>query len=324
LRPLLKVEELTTIYETGNQRIKAVNNVNLEVFEGEIFGIAGESACGKTTLANSILKMIKPPGKIVSGKIIFEGIDLLSLSDDELRKIRWQKIAYIPQASMNALNPVLRIFDQLFDVVKAHKKDASKEEVLKRAKELFASVGLPANVLKMYPHELSGGMRQRVIIAMSLILNPRLLIADEPTTALDVVVQRGIIQLLKEINKKFGTTILLITHDMAVHAQLVDRLAIMYAGKIVEIGSVFDVFKKPLHPYTELLIDSIPRIGEKKRLTGIMGLPPDLGNPPPGCVFHPRCPFKVSGKCEVVEPSLKQVSKNRWVACHLIKGEESE
>lgn len=317
MRVLLKIEELTVAYESDSQRLLAVNNVNLEIFQGEIFGLAGESACGKTTLANSILRLIKPPGRIIGGKVIFDGVDLLSLDENELQKIRWEKIAYIPQASMNALNPVLRIYDQLADVVRAHRKDILDEEIRKRAEELFVSVGLAPEVLKMYPHELSGGMRQRVIIAMSLILNPKLLIADEPTTALDVVVQRGIIQLLKDINKKFGTTILLITHDMAVHAQIVDRLAVMYAGKIVEVGPVKDMFEKPLHPYTQMLIASIPRAGEKRRLSGIPGLPPDLRKLPPGCLFHPRCPFRILGRCDSIEPELKQVSKDRKVACHL-------
>ncbi|WP_288007655.1 ABC transporter ATP-binding protein [Thermofilum sp.] len=317
---LLKVEGLTVAYESNGKRLLAVNDANLEILQGEIFGLAGESACGKTTLASSILRLIKPPGRILKGRVVFDGVDLLSLDEEEFRKIRWEKIAYIPQASMNALNPVMRIYDQILDVVKAHRKDFSEDEIRKRAEEIFASVGLAPDVLKMYPHELSGGMRQRVIIAMSLILNPKLLIADEPTTALDVVVQRGIIQLLKEINMKFGTTVLLITHDMAVHAQIVDRLAIMYAGKIVEIGPVKEMFEKPLHPYTQLLIASIPRAGEKRKLAGIPGLPPDLRNPPPGCMFHPRCPFMIQGKCDRVEPVLQQVAINRKVACHLYKG----
>jgi peptide/nickel transport system ATP-binding protein len=317
---LLKVEGLTVAFESNGKRLLAVNDANLEILQGEIFGLAGESACGKTTLASSILRLIKPPGRILKGRVVFDGVDLLSLDEEEFRKIRWEKIAYIPQASMNALNPVMRIYDQILDVVKAHRKDFSEDEIRKRAEEIFASVGLAPDVLKMYPHELSGGMRQRVIIAMSLILNPKLLIADEPTTALDVVVQRGIIQLLKEINMKFGTTVLLITHDMAVHAQIVDRLAIMYAGKIVEIGPVKEMFEKPLHPYTQLLIASIPRAGEKRKLAGIPGLPPDLRNPPPGCMFHPRCPFMIQGKCDRVEPVLQQVAINRKVACHLYKG----
>jgi len=317
---LLKIEGLTVAYESDSKRLLAVNNVDLEIFQGEIFGLAGESACGKTTLANSILRLIKPPGRIISGRVIFDGVDLLSLGEEDLRRIRWEKIAYIPQASMNALNPVVRIYDQIVDVVRAHRKDFPEEEIRRRAEELFVSVGLAPEVLKMYPHELSGGMRQRVIIAMSLSLNPKLLIADEPTTALDVVVQRGILQLLKDINKKFGTTILLITHDMAVHAQIVDRLAIMYAGKIVEVGPVKDIFERPLHPYTQLLIASIPRVGEKRRLAGIPGLPPDLRNPPPGCMFHPRCPLRIQGRCERAEPALRQVSNERKVACHLYEG----
>lgn len=317
---LLKIEGLTVAYESDSKRLLAVNNVDLEIFQGEIFGLAGESACGKTTLANGILRLIKPPGRIISGRVIFDGVDLLSLGEEDLRRIRWEKIAYIPQASMNALNPVVRIYDQIVDVVRAHRKDFPEEEIRRRAEELSVSVGLAPEVLKMYPHELSGGMRQRVIIAMSLFLNPKLLIADEPTTALDVVVQRGILQLLKDINKKFGTTILLITHDMAVHAQIVDRLAIMYAGKIVEVGAVKDIFERPLHPYTQLLIASIPRVGEKRRLAGIPGLPPDLRNPPPGCMFHPRCPLRIQGRCERAEPALRQVSNERKVACHLYEG----
>lgn len=320
MEDLLKVRELKVYYETKPSPLRAVDEVDLNVRKHEIFGIVGESACGKTTLAQAILRLVKPPGRIVQGEVLFKGIDLMKLRDDELRTIRWRQISYIPQSSMNALNPVMKIIDQIADVIKMHEGELSKAELEHRVEDLLISVGLAREVAKMYPHELSGGMRQRAVIAMALALHPELLIADEPTTALDVVVQRGIIQLLKDINKDFGTTIILITHDMAVHGEIADRNAVMYAGKIVEVGSSEKIFSEPLHPYTRFLISSIPYIGEKRKLLGIPGLPPDLRNPPPGCRFHPRCPFYMRGKCDTRTPALIEVGQDRMVACYLYGG----
>lgn len=315
---ILQVRDLRVYYDVPPRPLWAVDKVSFSIKSGEILGVAGESACGKTTLAQAILRLIKPPGRIAGGEVLFEGIDLLKLNDQELRSIRWKRISYIPQSSMNALNPVMKIRDQIADVFKTHEGvELSKEELSKRIEELLVRVGLAREVANMYPHELSGGMRQRAVIALALALRPKLLIADEPTTALDVVVQRGILQLLKDINRKDGTTIMLITHDMAVHAEVTDRVAIMYAGKIIEIGPTHELFSEPLHPYTKLLISSIPRLREKRKIAGIPGLPPDLRNPPPGCRFHPRCPYFIKGTCNVTEPELRQIKPGRWVACHL-------
>jgi peptide/nickel transport system ATP-binding protein len=317
---ILRVKDLKVYYEGDSSLVRAVDGVSFFVQSGEIMGIAGESGCGKSTMAQAILRLIKPPGRIISGNVFFENIDLLALPLSELRKIRWKKISYVPQSSMNALNPVARVRDQIIDVIKAHEGNLPRGELEKRVEEILESVGLSREVANMYPHELSGGMRQRVAIAMALVLSPKLLIADEPTTALDVVVQRGILQLLKDINKKQNTTIMLITHDMAVHAEVTDRVAVMYAGKIVEISNTDKLFSDPLHPYTKLLISSIPRLDKKKKISGIPGLPPDLRNPPLGCRFHPRCPFLIKDKCEINEPNLVEVSPGRWVSCHLYGG----
>ncbi len=315
---LLEVRNLTVYYETESSPVRAVEDVSLNVHEGEIFGIVGESGCGKSTLALAILRLLKPPGVIKRGRVFFEGTDLLKLKESELRKIRWRKLSYIPQSSMNALNPVMRVGDQIAEVIEIHEGKHPKHELSRRVKDLLVSVGLAPEVAKMYPHELSGGMRQRVVIAMAIALNPRLLIADEPTTALDVVVQRGVLQLLKEIRDKLGISLVLITHDMAVQAEMADRIGVMYAGKIVEVGDVNSIFDNPLHPYTKLLIASIPSIAERKRLLGIKGLPPDLRHPPPGCRFHPRCPFAIKGLCDRVEPPLEEISRGRYVACHML------
>ncbi|MEM1510717.1 MAG: ABC transporter ATP-binding protein, partial [Thermofilaceae archaeon] len=248
-KSILEVRSLSVWYDVPPRPLRAVDKVSFLVRRGEILGLAGESACGKSTLAQAILRLLKPPGRVIDGEVLFEGVDLLRLNEQELRRIRWKQISYVPQSSMNALNPVMRIRDQIIDVFKTHEGSAlSKEELSKRVEELLTRVGLAEEVSKMFPHELSGGMRQRVVIAMALALRPQLLIADEPTTALDVVVQRGILQLLKDINVKDNTTVMLITHDMAVHAEVTDRVMIMYAGKIVESGPTLKLFSEPLHP----------------------------------------------------------------------------
>ena len=315
---LLDVRSLIAYYMTPTAPVRAVDNVSFNVTEKEILGIAGESGCGKSTLAYSILRLLKPPGYIRGGEVLFKGSDLLKIEEEELRRIRWKHISYIPQSSMNALNPVMRIEEQIGDAVRNHEK-ISKGELRKRIEDLLVSVGLSPSVAHMYPHELSGGMRQRVVIAMAMALNPELIIADEPTTALDVVVQRGILQLLRDIRSKLKASVIMITHDMAAQAQIVDRLAIMYAGKIVEIGDANDLFNDPLHPYSRALISAIPSISEKKKLKGVPGFPPDLRSPPPGCRFYPRCPHRIPGKCNVDEPRLIEVKNGRLVACHLYR-----
>ena len=314
---ILRIKDLRVSYLTRRGEVKAVDGVSLGLYKGEILGIAGESGCGKSTLAAAILRLVKPPGIIKEGKVLYRGKDLLRLGEEEFRLYRMTKIAYVPQGSMNSLNPVMRIRDQFMDMLKDHGLKIKKEELEERLREILSSMGLKTSILDRYPHELSGGMKQRTLIALSLIMNPEILIADEPTTALDVVSQRGVMNILRDLKDQRGTSIILITHDMAVQAELSDRMAIMYAGKIVEVGPTEEIYNEPLHPYTRLLIESIPSLGDEKPRKSIEGIPPDLVNPPKGCRFHPRCPFYIPGKCDTQEPMLIQASSGRGVACLL-------
>ena len=312
---ILEVKNLKVYYKTVAGDAKVVDGVSLKVNEGEIFGIAGESGCGKSTLVEGIYRIIKPPGYIAGGKVLFRNIDLLKLKEDEMREIRWKKIAYIPQGAMSSLNPVLKVEEQVIDAILDH-TDMSREKALEIAKEVLTDLGLPEEVLNMYPHELSGGMKQRVIIATAYALRPELIIADEPVTALDVVSLREVLQTLAELRDKYKVTIILVAHDMAVHAEVDDRMAIMYAGKVVEIGDVNKIFEDPLHPYTRGLIESIPSIKKKKIIKGIPGIAPSPLNWPPGCRFHPRCPH-ANEKCRTEIPELKEIEPGRFVACHI-------
>ena len=315
---LLKVENLTTYFETLRGYVRAVENVSFGIRKGEAFGLAGESGCGKTTTALSILRLLPPNGRIISGKILFEGKDLLKLSDEEYRKeIRWKKISVIFQGAMNSLNPVMNVGDQIAEAIMVH-ENVSKDEALERAGKLLDLVGIGAERVDRYPHELSGGMRQRAIIAMSLACNPKLIIADEPTTALDVIIEAQVLKVMKDLQHKLNVSMLVISHDLSMIAETCERIAIMYAGKIVEMGDIVKVYKDPLHPYTQRLINAFPSIiGPKKELATISGFPPDLLNPPPGCRFHPRCPY-AKDKCRKEEPPLVEIDKDRYVACFLV------
>lgn len=320
----LKVENCKIYYFTSKGINKAVDNVNFEVFKDEILGIAGESGCGKSTLIKSLYGMIFPPLKVVEGKItIFYDdniINLFSLSEEKLRVLRWRYISYMPQSSMNVMNPVLKIEEQFFEVLDKQKEISkiSKNEAREIIINYLKDMGLPSpsKLLKSYPHQLSGGMKQRIILAMATFLNPLIILADEPTTALDVVVQKGILMMMRKIQKARQNTLIFVSHDMGVHYQIADRLLIMYAGKIAELGPKKAIFEEPLHPYTKFLIESLPRIGDKEKRKGISGEPPNLFSPPSGCRFHPRCPYKKK-VCEVEEPSIIKVSDNHTVACHL-------
>ena len=312
----LKVEDLKVYYWTARGPIKAVDGIDLEVRKGERFGIVGESGCGKSTTAMSLLRLIKPPGSIENGRIVLDGADLLALDDEEMRSVRWSRISLIPQGSMNSLNPVIKIGSQISDAVVAHEGSGGRAAAKARIIELLGMVGLPARVYGMYPHELSGGMKQRVCIAMAIVLQPQVIIADEPTSALDVVVQRVVTQTLIKVQERLGAALIIIGHDMGLLAQLVDRLAVMYAGKVAEVSPAEDIYKDPLHPYTQLLIGSIPSVKEKKRLEGIPGLPPALLEPPTGCIFHPRCPHATE-QCSREVPEYREVRPGRMVACHL-------
>ncbi len=300
--------------------VKAVDGISLQVKEGEVFGIAGESGCGKSTLLKVLLGAHQPPLRVVEGsvKYCFDGIDIdaLAIDTQKRRDIRWKQVSYIPQGSMHVLNPVRRIRDSFHDFISAHRR-VSKSESLEMTRNYLRDLGLSENVLAAYPHQLSGGMRQRVTIALATILWPKLIFADEPTTALDVVVQRGVIQLLQDIRKAEGSTLVLITHDIGVHANLADRIAVLYAGKLVEEGDTKTILKDPRHPYTQYLIKSLPKLDERSERVSIPGRPPALDNPPSGCRFHPRCPF-VMDKCRSIDPEVVTLEDGRRVACHLV------
>jgi len=315
--PVLQVKNLRIHYATPTGDVIAVNGAYLEVFEGETVGLVGESGCGKTTLAMGILRLVQPPGRIVHGQVLINGTDVTALNESELRQqVRWRQLALIPQGAMNSLNPVMRVKDQIADGIEAHEGRQPRAKLKERILDLLNRVGLPGRVYTMYPHELSGGMKQRVCIAMAIALHPPLIMADEPTSALDVVVQRIVAQTLLGVKADLGVSMILIGHDMGLMAQLVGRIAVMYAGNIVEIALVAEAFAEPLHPYTQLLISSIPSVKVRKPLQVFEGLTHDLRNPPPGCIFQLRCPF-VMDKCREVVPPLRELRPNHYAACHL-------
>jgi len=312
---LLELSDVRMYYRTSAGYVKAVDGVSFSVAKERTVGIAGESGSGKTSIASTILKLLPSNAEIISGSITLEGKDLITASEEEMRKIRWKEISLIPQASMNSLNPVFRIGDQIAEAIMAH-EEVGKAEAMDRARELLGMVGIPPERASSYPHEFSGGMKQRVAIAMALALHPPLVIADEPTTALDVVVQAEILELLRDIKQKFSTSILMITHDLSIISELADEVLVMYAGKIVEKADVFSLYKRPMHPYTQGLLGAFPDIrAPRKRLVSIPGSPPDLAALPPGCSFNPRCPY-ATDRCRTEEPKLREVEPGHWVACH--------
>lgn len=323
---ILRTEQLKAFYILemhGTQKIvKAVNDVDLTIYENEIYGIAGESGCGKSTLLKALFNDFVPPLRLVSGKLYYridweKEIDVTKLSPEEMRQLRMEYISYIPQGSMSALNPVLKLKETYEDFIGSHLGDQSREEIFELARKQILALGLPKNVLDLYPHQLSGGMRQRVTIALASLLKPRIMIGDEPTTALDVVVQRGVIQMLRTIQENFKNTIILVTHDMGVHANVADRIGIMYAGKIVEEGTTEQIFGNPLHPYTQFLINSLPKFGDKDVRHSVPGSPPSLADLPAGCPFHPRCPHALE-ICTEQMPGFSYPDENHKVACWLI------
>lgn len=323
---ILRTEQLKAFYLLemhGTQKIvKAVNDVDLTIYENEIYGIAGESGCGKTTLLKAIFNDFVPPLRLISGKIYYrinweEEVDVSKMSPEEMRRLRMEYISYIPQGSMSALNPVLKLKETYEDFIGSHLGDQSREEIFELAHKQILVLGLPKNILELYPHQLSGGMRQRVTIALASLLRPRIMIGDEPTTALDVVVQRGVIQMLRTIQENFKNTIILVTHDMGVHANIADRIGIMYAGKIVEEGTTEQIFGNPLHPYTQFLINSLPKFGDKNVRHSVPGSPPSLADLPAGCPFHPRCPHAME-ICTQQMPGFSHPDENHKVACWLI------
>jgi peptide/nickel transport system ATP-binding protein len=309
-------------------RARAVDAIDLAVHEGEIVGLAGESGCGKTTVANAVMQILRPPGRIAGGEIVFRGENLVGKPEEELRRFRWRNVSMVFQSAMNALNPVMRVGDQFVDAMRAHER-IDRRSALAQAEELLEVVGIDRRRVRAFPHELSGGMRQRVIIAIALALKPELIVLDEPTTALDVVVQREIMQQVDALKRDFGFAVLFITHDLSLLLEFADRIAIMYAGEIVESAPAGEIGTDPQHPYTQGLLGSFPPLtGPLERLTGIPGAPPDLRNPPSGCRFHPRCPHCTTDTPDLYlrqtteRPLLREVEPEHLVACHLVGGGE--
>ncbi len=319
---LLSVKNLKTQFKTQDGIVKAVDDVSFDVQEGEILGLVGESGCGKSVSAMSLMRLVQdPPGKIVQGEILFEGVDLLKLSDTDMRKLRGSKIAMVFQEPMTSLNPVLTIERQMVEPLMLH-MEMDREQARAKSLELLEVVGIPdaANRLFDYPHQFSGGMRQRVMIAMAMGCNPRLLIADEPTTALDVTIQAQVLEIMQNVTTQFGTALIIITHNLGVVARYAHRINVMYAGKIIETGTSEEIFRTPSHPYTIGLLKSVPRLDEpkKSKLDPIEGLPPDLINLPPGCAFRVRCQFAIDKCAQETPPLMRASTDNHLSACWVV------
>jgi peptide/nickel transport system ATP-binding protein len=316
--PVLSVRDLRVEYYTDSGVVRAVNGISFDLMPGQKLGLVGESGSGKSTMALALMRMIKPPGRIAGGQLLLRGTDLVQQSEKQMRRLRSSQISMIPQGAMNSLNPVMRIESQIVDTIEDHSDvKISKRELLDRAHAALESVGLRRSVGRMYPHELSGGMKQRACIAIAVAMEPTLMIADEPTSALDVVVQRQVMDTLLQLQEDLGVAVILIGHDMGLMAQSVDRLAVMYAGKFAELARTKEMFAAPQHPYTQLLIDSLPKLEERGTFNGIPGLPPSLKDLPPGCLFHPRCPHAME-ICVVEDPAYLEVSAEHFAACHLL------
>jgi peptide/nickel transport system ATP-binding protein len=316
LNPILNVRDLTVEYVGLRGKVRAVNNVNLSLDKGSTLGLVGESGCGKSTLGFSILRLVPPPGRISAGQIDLDGVNLLNQSEENMRRIRGGQISMIFQDPMTSLDPLMKIRDHFIELFQTHEPTITKEEAISRTVKLLDSLGIGGDRVDDYPHQFSGGMRQRVMIGLALALEPKLIIADEPTTALDVIVEAQVLELLKRLKEEHGLTLILITHNIGIVAEMADTIAVMYAGQVVEVGPTGDIFETPLHPYTKGLLESAPNVLHPERsMRPIPGSPPDLLNPPSGCKFHPRCP-KVFEPCPFREPRLVKQG-TRLVACHL-------
>lgn len=310
------MRDLHVRYLTPRGPVRAVDGVSFAIAPGEVFGLAGESGSGKSTIAHAVMRLLHPPAVITGGAVRFDGVDVLDMSDDELERFRWAQVSMVFQSAMNALNPVLTVGEQITDVIDRHLR-LRKGEARERAAFLLDLVGIEKSRIDAYPHQLSGGMRQRVVIAIALALNPPLMIMDEPTTALDVVVQKEIMQQIERLKAQMGFSILFITHDLSLMVEFSDRIGVMYAGEIVELAPAKELFNNPLHPYTQGLISSFPALsGPKVKLSGIPGAPPDMVCPPSGCRFHPRCAKFQPSHAEAA-PRLREVAPGHFVACHL-------
>lgn len=315
-RVVLRVQDLRVHYHTPRGPVRAVEGVEFELRSGERLGLAGESGSGKSTTALALMRLIRPPGRIEAGRINLGELELLALSEEELRGVRFSRISLIPQGVMNSLNPVMRVGAQIADTIAAHEERPDRAALQERVKSLLALVELDPATARMYPHELSGGMKQRIGMAMAVALRPEVIIADEPTSALDVVVQKRVMDTLFRLQQELDAAVILVGHDMGLMAQCVDRIGVMYAGRLAELGPVQGLLEAPLHPYTRMLVESLPSLEHKGVFRGIPGLPPSLLDPPPGCPFHPRCP-QAMDRCSTRVPGLKVVAAEHRVACHL-------
>lgn len=321
---MLKIDHLSASYKTIDGNVHVVKDVNFEIYDNEIFGIAGESGCGKSTLLKTLYDIIEFPLEIDEGRVVLSGEKngkKFSYESGEIRKSWWNNISYVPQAAQSVLNPITRLKSQFLDSIpKEDRKNETEEQTLARVAKYLEELGLSPDILEAFPFQLSGGMRQRVIIALATFMSPNVVLADEPTTALDVVVQRGILMMLMRLQRQFKNTLVLVSHDMGVHYQITNRMGIMYSGSFVELGKTDDIFNDPIHPYTQMLIGALPRVGDKSQKVGIPGRPPALKNPPPGCRFAPRCP-KATDKCREAVPEFREIKPGRYAACHLLNPE---
>jgi peptide/nickel transport system ATP-binding protein len=316
---LLNVEDVKMYYKTSQGWVRAVDGLNLKVESGRALGLVGESGCGKTSVAITLMKILPRNAKIFGGRIVFDGKDLVHMDETSLRKeIRWKGVSLIFQGAMNALNPVFKIEDQILEAIKLHEPNVSQKDAKKRIAKLFELVGIDPSRANNYPHEFSGGMKQRACIAMALACNPKLLISDEPSTALDVIIAAQILKLLRELKERLNLGMIVISHDLSIITETCEDAAIMYAGNIVEFGEITQIFKEALHPYTQGLLSAFPSItAQKTRLISIPGSPPDLTKPPPACRFHPRCKYAME-VCRKKSPVLIEAEKGHFVACHLV------
>ncbi len=315
---LMQIKDLSVTYETRLGPVSAVDGISFDILKGEILGLVGESGCGKSTMGKALMRMIQPPGYISNGHLIFEGEDIMTYDENQMRDFRGRKVSMIFQDPMTSLNPVQRVDEHIVEAIQIHEPKTRMEQALDRAKILLQKLGIQSNRITSYPHQLSGGMRQRVMVGLGLVLNANLIIADEATTSLDVIVEAKLADQLKDVRDEFGVSLLVITHNIALVAELADRVAVMYAGHIVELGTVEEIFDNPQHPYTKGLLHSVPtiKLNEREELFKMGGEPPNLTHPPRGCRFHPRCP-KVMPICETHEPDLLSPEPGRFVKCWL-------
>ncbi|WP_026507652.1 ABC transporter ATP-binding protein [Butyrivibrio sp. MC2013] len=321
---MIKVDNLSTSYETIDGDVHVLNDLNFTINDNEIFGIAGESGCGKTTLLRTLYDLIEYPLKVDHGEVVLSGVKdgkNFEYHTGNIKKSWWNNMSYVPQAAQSVLDPISRLKSQFLDSIPVEdRKKETEKETLERVADYLEQLNLSRDILESYPFQLSGGMRQRAIIALATFMSPNVVLADEPTTALDVVVQKGILMMLMDLQKKLKNTMVIVSHDMGVHYQITNRMAIMYSGSVAELGNTEDIFGDPIHPYTQMLVGALPRVGDKSARVGIPGRPPALKNPPKGCRFAPRCPH-ATDRCKQEVPKFEEIKPGRFAACHLLKKE---